>query len=206
MPPPTIRPQTRGNAPPILTPYTERRTREHLLPDEVDALLEAAASSGRFPHRDSTLILMMYRHALRVSEVTGLRWEQVNFKEAVLHVARRKGGVAATHPLNRVQRLALQQLRKENANLRESPFVFLSSRRSALSTSTVRKIVARAGRLAELPLPVHPHMLRHSCGYYLAAKGVDTRAIQHYLGHANIQNTTIYTALSPERFRGFWPD
>ncbi len=156
--------------------------------------------------RDAALILMMYRHALRVSEVTGLRWEQVNLNEAVLHVSRLKGGVASTHPLNRPQRVALQHLRDENSRHASSPFVFLSSRGGALSTSAVRKIVARAGRVAELPLPTHPHMLRHSCGYYLAAKGVDTRAIQHYLGHANIQNTTIYTALSPERFRDFWPD
>jgi type 1 fimbriae regulatory protein FimB/type 1 fimbriae regulatory protein FimE len=67
-------------------------------------------------------------------------------------------------------------------------------------------MIARAGRLAGIPFRVHPHMLRHACGYKLANDGPDTRAIQAYLGHRNINHTVRYTELSPERFRGFWND
>jgi type 1 fimbriae regulatory protein FimB/type 1 fimbriae regulatory protein FimE len=67
-------------------------------------------------------------------------------------------------------------------------------------------MVARAGQLAGMPFRVHPHMLRHACGYKLANDGQDTRAIQAYLGHRNINHTVRYTELSPERFRGFWKD
>jgi type 1 fimbriae regulatory protein FimB/type 1 fimbriae regulatory protein FimE len=75
-----------------------------------------------------------------------------------------------------------------------------------MTASNVRKIVARAGRQAKIPFPVHPHMLRHALGYKLAADGVDTRAIQLYLGHRSITHTARYTALSPERFKGFFTD
>jgi len=189
-----------------MTPYINRRSREYLTSDEVHALQNAACCMGRYGHRDATIILMMYRHALRVSEAMTLRWEQVSFNEAILHVARLKGGVASTHPLTAPQLAALKKLKTENAKICVSPYVFLSSRRARLSASAVRKMVRKAGEAAQLPLPIHPHMLRHSCGYYLASKGIDTRAIQQYMGHANIHNTTIYTALSPDRFKGFWLD
>jgi site-specific recombinase XerD len=73
-------------------------------------------------------------------------------------------------------------------------------------TSTVRKLVARAGEKAGLDFPVHPHMVRHGCGYKLANEGHDTRAIQHYMGRKNIQHTVRYTELAPDRFNGFWND
>jgi type 1 fimbriae regulatory protein FimB/type 1 fimbriae regulatory protein FimE len=75
-----------------------------------------------------------------------------------------------------------------------------------MTTETVRGIVARAGRLAGLTFSVHPHMLRHACGYKLANDGRDTRAIQHYLGHRNIMHTVRYTELAPDRFKDFWND
>jgi type 1 fimbriae regulatory protein FimB/type 1 fimbriae regulatory protein FimE len=75
-----------------------------------------------------------------------------------------------------------------------------------MTTENVRTIVARAGRLAGLTFPVHPHMLRHACGYKLANDGHDTRAIQHYLGHRNIMHTVRYTELASDRFKNFWDD
>ena len=75
-----------------------------------------------------------------------------------------------------------------------------------MTTATVRKLMARAGEQAKLPFPVHPHMLRHACGYQLANEGHDTRALQHYLGHKNIQHTVRYTELAPDRFKNFWRD
>ena len=84
--------------------------------------------------------------------------------------------------------------------------MFVTERRGPLTDSTARKLVARAGREAGIPFPVHPHMLRHACGFKLANNGHDTRALQHYLGHKNIQHTVRYTELSPTRFKDFWKD
>ena len=75
-----------------------------------------------------------------------------------------------------------------------------------MTPATVRKLLARAGVLAGLPFPVHPHMLRHACGYKLANEGHDTRSLQHYLGHRNIQHTVRYAELATDRFKAFWRD
>ena len=90
--------------------------------------------------------------------------------------------------------------------IRGMAYVFVSERSSPISDRTIRHIVLRAGQEAGLPFPIHPHMPRHACGFYLANKGVDTRSIQHYLGHRNIQHTVRYTELAPHRFDGFWDD
>ena len=84
--------------------------------------------------------------------------------------------------------------------------VFLSERKTPIDATTVYRMVRSMGKYAGLEFPIHPHMLRHGCGYYLANKGVDTRAIQMYMGHTNIQNTVIYTQLSGKSFNGFWGD
>jgi type 1 fimbriae regulatory protein FimB/type 1 fimbriae regulatory protein FimE len=88
----------------------------------------------------------------------------------------------------------------------EDLHVFSMERGGPLTDSGVRKVIARAGEEAKLGFPVHPHMLRHACGYKLANDGHDTRAIQHYLGHRNIVHTVRYTNLAPDRFRNFWQD
>ena len=67
-------------------------------------------------------------------------------------------------------------------------------------------MVERAAASAPLGIKAHAHMLRHACGYKLANDGHDTRALQAYLGHRNIQNTTRYTGLAQDRFKGFWKD
>lgn len=189
--------------PPPKPKNTDRRTREYLTPTEVTQLMQAARHVGRHGHRDTTLILLMYRHGLRVSEVTSLRWDAIDLKMALLHVRRLKHGVAATHPLHGPE---LRALRKLQHAAPELTYVFLSERGSPLSDRTIRHILLRAGIDAQLPFPVHPHMLRHACGFYLANKGIDTRSIQHYLGHRHIQHTVRYTELAPHRFRDFWDD
>jgi len=97
-------------------------------------------------------------------------------------------------------------LRKHRRAYPESAFVFCSERQGPLSLNAVYKIIARAGKLANIELSVHPHMLRHGKGYQLAPKGIDTRSIQAYLGHKNIQHTVLYTKLNPARFKGFGKD
>lgn len=189
--------------PPKKVPNLEKRTREHLLPSEVEAMIKAAKSVGRHRNRDSTLILLAYRHGLRVSELVALRWEQIDFGSGTIYINRLKHGVSSTHPLRGPELRALRQLKREYPN---SPYLFVSERGVAMAAATAFGIIERAGVLAKLPLSVHPHMLRHACGFYLACSGHDTRAIQAYLGHKNIQHTVRYTDLSPERFNDFWTD
>jgi len=189
--------------PPRRLANRERRTREHLTPQEVDKLIKAASRVGRYGHRDATLILIAFRHGLRVSELVALRWDQLDLDQGLLHVSRLKNGVASTHPLRGPEIRALRRLRREYG---VSPYVFTTERRGAITDSSVRKIIARAGDEAQLGFPVHPHMLRHACGFKLANDGHDTRAIQHYLGHRNIQHTVRYTELAADRFKTFWRD
>ena len=189
--------------PPRRTRNLDRRTREYLTPAEVDKLLAASAKVGRHGARDRTLILIAYRHGLRVAELVALRWDQVDLKAGLVHVARLKNGLASTQPIRGPELRALRELRRSYP---DSPYLFVTERGGPMTPATVRKIIARAGELAALPLPIHPHMLRHSAGYKLANDGHDTRAIQQYLGHRNITHTVRYTELSPERFKNFWKD
>jgi type 1 fimbriae regulatory protein FimE len=191
-----------GKVPPRRRPNSDYRSREYLTPDEVEALIAAAGKIGRHRHRDRTLILLTYRHGLRVSEVTSLRWEQIDLKQGRLHVHRVKNGSPSTHPVRGPEIRALRRLRREY----EGPYVFSTERRGPMTASTVRKLVARAGKRAKFEFPIHPHMLRHATGYYLANEGQDTRAIQHYLGHKQIAHTVRYTELSANRFNKFWAD
>ena len=189
--------------PPRRVANLERRSREHLTPAEVERLIVAAGKIGRHGVRDGTLILLAYRHGLRVGELVALRWEQVDLPRGTLHVNRSKYGDAATHPISGRELRAMRQLKRAYP---ESPFLFVTERGGPMTEATVRKLVARAGQQARIELPVHPHMLRHATGYYLANNGVDTRTIQAYLGHRNIMHTVRYTQLAPDRFRTLWRD
>jgi type 1 fimbriae regulatory protein FimB/type 1 fimbriae regulatory protein FimE len=189
--------------PPARQTNASRRKREYLTPDEVEKVLQASSRIGRHGARDRTLILIAYRHGLRVSELVSLRWDQVDLKAGLLHVARLKNGLASTHPIRGPELRALRELKRDYPN---SPYLFVSELGGPMTPATVRKIITRAGEKARLPFPIHPHMLRHSTGYKLANDGHDTRSIQQYLGHRNITHTVRYTELSPERFKGFWKD
>ena len=190
----TVVPRRRKNA--------DIRTREHLTKDEVERLIEAA-KTNRYGHRDALMILLTFRHGLRAAEICDLRWEQVDFKTASLHVRRVKNGTPATHPLTGRE---MRALRKHQRDSERSPFVFVSERGAPLTAPGFSRMVERAAVQAKLGIKAHAHMLRHACGFKLANDGVDTRSLQAYLGHRNIQNTTRYTALAPDRFKGFWKD
>lgn len=196
-------PNTLNRKVPLRLKNTEYRSREYLTEDEVDQLMAAAARVGRHGHRDATLILLSYRHGLRVTELVSLRWEQIDLKQGLMHINRLKHGNSSVHPLRGPELRALRRLQRDYPTL---PYVFVSERRAPLTSDAIRKILTRAGKEAKMPFTVHPHMLRHACGYKLAQAGQDTRAIQHYLGHKNIQHTVRYTQLSAERFKDFWKD
>ena len=176
------------------------RTREYLTEREVDKLIEAA-KDNRHGHRDATAILIAYRHGLRASELVALRWSDLELTTGRLHVRRAKGGTPSVHPVSARESRALRRLQRE---AQSSPYLFVSERGSPLAVAGYQRMVARAGEAAGFPFLVHSHMLRHACGYKLAADGQDTRAIQAYLGHRSIQSTVRYTALAPDRFKNFW--
>jgi integrase len=182
-------------------PNSDLHTREHLTEAEVERLMKAA-QGNRYGHRDATMILVAYRHGLRVSELVDLRWEQVDLRTATLHVRRVKKGTPSTHPILGDELRALRRLQREQEP--KSPFVFTSERGAPFTTAGFARMIERAGVAAKLSFKPHPHMLRHACGYALANRGHDTRALQAYLGHRNIQHTVRYTELSPTRFKDFW--
>ena len=184
---------------PVRRKNADYRTREYLTEIEVEKVMKAA-KSNRHGQRDSTLILIKYRHGLRVSELVALQWSDIEFETGTMHVGRVKGGVTRTHPLLGDEMRALRAL-KRDAN---TPFVFVTERGGPFTVSAVQKMVATAGVNAGLPFQIHPHMLRHATGFALANKGVDTRTLQGYLGHRSIQSTVIYTELAPGRFKNIW--
>jgi integrase len=188
---------------PVRKPNAAYRSREHLTEREVERLIEAA-KDNRWGHRDSTMVLLAFRHGLRASELVDLRWEQVDLENAILHVRRVKQGTPATHPLTGRELRALRRLQREQDS--KSPFVFVSERGTPFSNRGFQAMVERAARAARFDMKIHPHMLRHSCGYKLANDGVDTRTIQSYLGHKSIQHTVRYTELAPTRFKNLFRD
>ena len=186
---------------PVRKPNAELRTREYLTAAEVEKLINAT-KWNRWGLRDSTMVLVAYRHGLRSSELTDLRWDQIDFNHATLAVRRVKAGTPATHPILGDELRALRRLRREQNP--PSPFVFTSERGAPFGATGFARLLERAGVAAGLPFKAHPHMLRHACGFALANKGHDTRALQAYLGHRSIQHTVRYTELAPTRFKDFW--
>jgi integrase len=195
---PTIKNRT---VTPVRLPNAELRTREYLTDREVQKLQDVA-KANRWGHRDATMILVAYRHGFRVSELVDLQWNQIDFEAGTMAVRRVKKGSPATHPIRGDELRALRKLQREQDP--KSPFVFTSERGSPFTTAGFARLVERAGEAAKLGFKAHPHMLRHACGFALANKGHDTRALQAYLGHRNIQHTVRYTELAPDRFKDFW--
>jgi type 1 fimbriae regulatory protein FimB/type 1 fimbriae regulatory protein FimE len=142
--------------PPRKKANLEIRSREYLTPNEMELLITTAKQIGRYGYRDATMIMMAYRHGLRVSEIVSLRWEQIDLPGALLHVCRKKNGISTTHPLYGVEIRALRKLTRDHPH---SPYVFLTERNGPLTDSTFRKIVARVGEKANMPFSIHPHML-----------------------------------------------
>jgi type 1 fimbriae regulatory protein FimB len=204
----------------VATPKKRQRApegeRKHLTLLEVDRLLAATKDNPRTGLRDRCLILLMFRHGLRVTEACAMRMDQVDLESRILQVQRLKGGLSTTQPL-RTEEIRLlkgwmvererwlrQWSQGRSGGTPDRQALFLSTRGTALSRKTFWALLRRYGDLAGLSLPPHPHMLRHACGYALADQGADTRLIQDYLGHRNIQHTVRYTATNVRRFERLW--
>jgi type 1 fimbriae regulatory protein FimE len=155
-----------------------------------EPLQRPSYGSGRLPARPA-------------SELVTLRWDAIDLDQGRVHCSRRRNGAASVHPLAGVELRALRRVKRETP---ASSFVFVSERGASFTVGGFRRMVGRLGAKAGFTFQVHPHMLRHACGYRLANQGVDTRSLQHYLGHKNIQHTVRYTDLAPGRFKGFWKD
>ena len=184
-------------------PNAEYRVHEHLTEDQMDKLL-AALKRNRHGHRDWLIGLLIYRHGLRVSEACDLRWDDLDLPKRQIIVRRLKGSNDSTHYLERDELAGLKLLQRQQAARGiKSAYVFVNERSEPFRRMGIARMVERAGEAAKLP-SVHVHMIRHSTGYALAAKGMDTRRLQHFLGHASITNTVRYTAMSPEPFKDIW--
>jgi integrase len=176
------------------------RQREYLTEAEVAKLVDTAGKS-RNPIRDRLMIRMAFLHALRVSELVGLRWQQIDLTTHTIHIVRAKNGTPSNHRLEGDELRLLRSLRREHPH---ADFVFLSERKAPLSIDGAQKLIERLGEAAELPFKIHAHMLRHAAGYALAARGFDTRTLQGFMGHRSIANTVIYTSVADKRIRNIW--
>ncbi len=178
--------------------------RKHLTGREVERLI-AATKGSRNEARDRCLLLLMFRHGLRVSEALGLKLSQIDLEGRTLYVARLKGGLSTNHPLRGDELRVLKAWLAERAKMAPTTeTLFVSERRGPLSRKTAWTFIRAYGEAAGLDVAAHPHMLRHACGFALADQGADTRLIQDYLGHRNIQHTVRYTAANPARFEKLW--
>ena len=191
------RPPRRRNA--------EIRAREYLTDSEIVRLI-TAASENRHGHRDATMVLVAYRHVPAGGELVTLRWDAIDFAHGRLHVHRVKGSAESVHPLSgpRVARAARRLKRDQDP---ASPFIFTSERGAPFTTAGFRKMIAQLRRRGRSSVSgASAHVAATPAAYKLANDGVDTRSLQAYLGHKNIQHTVRYTELAPTRFKNFWRD
>ena len=178
--------------------------RKHLIGREVERLIKATKGS-RNETRDRCLLLLMFRHGLRVSEACRMKLDQVDTESRLLYVARLNGGLSTTHPLRGDELRTVSAWLRERARMKPTGNTFfVSEQRKPLHRSTVNLALRKYSAAASVPLLAHPHMLPHACGFALADQGADTRLIQDYLGHRNIQHTVKYTGTNPARFEKLW--
>lgn len=180
----------------------ERIQRDFLTESEMTRLLNSA-KTGRYGIRDYCMLLLMYRHGLRVSELVDARMSDIDVDAGRVWVKRKKQGLSTTQPLQGDELRAFrayQRTRKDNL-----PWLFLSSQGGQMTRQNVNYLIQQAGEKADLG-HVHPHMLRHTCGHILADKGTDTRLLQDWLGHRDIRHTAWYTRTSSKRFERVWQE
>jgi len=180
-------------------PKTKRkkRPRKYLTYDEVQILRKGAKKSKRNARRNDFIILFMFTHGLRVEELIKTRWDQLDLDNALFHVERVKNGINSVHPLITEEIRYLTALKKKNLT---NIYVFENERKVPFSNRAIYEIIEKAGKYTNLPFSINPHMLRHSCGFYLINKGMDIRMLQTFLGHVKVENTAHYSVVDYKRY------
>ena len=175
--------------------------RNYLTPDEVDELLSAAAKT-RQPTRNKLIILLLYRHGLRVTELCNLQTHHIDIKSGLINVFRLKGSKDSVQPL---QRDTIKLIKKYlNTRKPQSNYLIISNRDQPIDRITVTNLIKRLSKQAKLPIIASAHTLRHSCGYYLANNNIPLQIIQDYLGHKDANNTRKYTQLNSKQYNNLW--
>ncbi|WP_329911588.1 tyrosine-type DNA invertase [Serratia quinivorans] len=179
--------------------------RKYLTWEEIRCVLHAISQSA-MPLRDYCMIYMTFLHGLRISELSGMTLDDYDPLSQKIYIRRLKGGMSTTHPLLPDENTLLNLWVKERRQWpgEKLPWLFLSRQGNRLSRQRLYTLIRQYGITAQLAISIHPHMLRHACGYALAERGNDTRLIQDYLGHRNIRHTVLYTASNSERFSRAW--
>lgn len=180
--------------------------RRFLTAKEIQSMMQAVRH-GTTGERDYCLILLAFRHGMRVSELLGLNYSDLDLKEGRINIRRLKNGFSTIHPLCFDECEAIERWTQQRESWKlavKSNVLFISRRGGTLSRQQVYRIIRSAGEAAGTVTHTYPHMLRHACGYELAERGADTRLIQDYLGHRNIRHTVRYTASNAARFAGIW--
>ncbi|MFP9230230.1 tyrosine-type DNA invertase [Pectobacterium cacticida] len=184
---------------------TGAKQRKFMTQSEIESLLKAA-NIGPHAARNYCLTLVCFIHGLRASEICRLRISDIDLESGCIYIHRLKKGFSTTHPLLNKEIRALKRWLEIRMSYPHSTseWLFLSQKGNPLSRQQFYHIISASGGIAKLSLEIHPHMLRHSCGFALANMGIDTRLIQDYLGHRNIRHTVWYTASNAGRFYGIW--
>jgi integrase len=171
---------------------------KYLTPEQLEALIKAARTN-RHGLRDALMISLAWHHGFRASELINLRWSAIDWKRADIAVTRLKSGKDTRQPLDGADLRALRALHRDRPS---DEYVFMSER-GPMTRDGFAKLLKAAAAKAGIE-NAHPHALRHACGHALAMKGRDTRLIQDWLGHRNIQHTSHYTDGISTRFKGIW--
>ena len=171
---------------------SQYRKREHLTKAEVDKLITAAKKLGRGnnANRNELLFTIMFRHGLRVSEAVNINWEDTDLDSKQIRIRRLKGSISNDQPL---QKDVIKMLKKLPTYGKRG-VVFASERGKRMTSSNVRTLIKRAAEKTNIPVSVHPHMLRHSCGHHMASQGKTADFIQYRLGHKSIANSVGYVS------------
>ncbi|EPA9819914.1 tyrosine-type recombinase/integrase [Escherichia coli] len=178
-------------------------SRRYLSENEVQLILNTAQQHSR---RNYCMVYLAFIHGLRASELLSLQLTDYDPLASTLSIRRLKGGLSTIHPLSTEECHIISQWLQERlcSSSADSPWLFPSRNGTHITRQRFWQIIRAYGVMAGLTVRVHPHMLRHACGFALAERGNDTRLIQDYLGHKNIRHTVRYTATNPARFRQAW--